>query len=393
MLIITLDHGWTRRHGLFLLMGGFVLCNKDGKPIKTLSLGHFRRLLNEGVIDFPHLTSFEIQERSNLHPTFALIALLQSVWFIMHCLSRFVNPRPGWTVGPVITQLEATSAAIALVLWCIFIFAWKKPLDARSTLVKPTFNSSTLHNCDGLRDRVIVTVKDAFEAEHNLSGSQITERRIQLECPQQSQSTFAKLITTFRPTSLISILLWPLGSIFNDICRLVPPGNYGQPDFPNETLKIPLFYVQKTMFQHILLLPVAVVSFGNSIVSFLFVIHSNSAMHFSSAGALLTWRIASIVSISFSASILGLAFLSNFFYFLSRLLGGGVNQGCIDVLVSLSDICLAFVFSTTFVGLVPFLLARVVLLVASVVYLGFGSASGEAFMGRSWADYIPHVSY
>src|SRR6266508_685789 len=111
MLIINSipDRGWTRRHGLFFLMGGFVLCDKDGEPNKTLSLGHFRRLLYKKVIDFPHLTSFEIQERSNPHPTFALIALLQAVWFIMHCLSRFVNPRPGWTVGPVITQLEATS--------------------------------------------------------------------------------------------------------------------------------------------------------------------------------------------------------------------------------------------------------------------------------------------
>src|SRR6266498_2818789 len=90
----TTDHGWTRRHGLFLLMGGFVLCNSVGQPIKTLSFPHFRRLVRYNLIDFPRLTSLEIQERSNLHPALALIAFLQATWFVAQCHSRFINASP-----------------------------------------------------------------------------------------------------------------------------------------------------------------------------------------------------------------------------------------------------------------------------------------------------------
>jgi len=63
-------------------MGGFVLCNKDGQPIKTLSFPHFKRLVRAKAIDLPPLTSLEIQERSNRHPALTFIALLQATWFV-----------------------------------------------------------------------------------------------------------------------------------------------------------------------------------------------------------------------------------------------------------------------------------------------------------------------
>ena len=368
-------------------MGGFTICNTDSKPTKTVSLGHFRRLLNNKVIDFPHLTCLEIQERSNFHPAFALTALLQAIWFIIQCLSRLVRR------DPVITQLEAISATIDLVAWCIFFFAWKKPLDAQSPiLLKPTLNPLTLRNRDDIRVRVI-TVRDAFDSEQNLSGSQSAQRRFQLECPQSRSTSISKIIG-LRPTSwsLLSIPFWPIKSVYRDMFRLIPPESYGAPDFPDGTLKIPLFHVQNTMFQRIFLLPVAVLSFGISIVSLLFVIQqSRTVTHFSSPGVQLAWRVASIASTSFSAFILGLVILSNCFYFLTSLFGPG-NWICRDILRGFSDVCLALVFCTLLIGLVPFLLARVVLLVASVVFLWSDSLPEKALVGWSWVDYIPHVS-
>ena len=166
-------------------MGGFVLCNKDGQPTKTLSLPHFRRLVRENVIDFPQLTSLEIQERSNLHPVFAFIASLQATWFVSQCVSRFVHARSTDPVLLVITQFEAVAAPLVIVNWCIFIFVWKKPLDAQcSILIKPNVNPGNRGQLPGLNP----TIREIFESEQNLLGSQITECRFQLEF-SQSQST------------------------------------------------------------------------------------------------------------------------------------------------------------------------------------------------------------
>jgi len=130
-------------------MGGFILCDKDGQPTTVLTFPHFRRLLNEGVIDFPCLTSSEIQERSNFHPAFALVAFLQAAWFITRCFSRLINASLMDPGIPVTTQLEAMAAAIVVVNWCTFFFAWEKPLDARShilILTKATASPSTHHD-------------------------------------------------------------------------------------------------------------------------------------------------------------------------------------------------------------------------------------------------------
>jgi len=132
-------------------MGGFVLCNKDGQPTKTLSFPHFRRLVRENVIDFPKLTSSEIQERSNLHPVFAFIALLQATWFVSQCVSRFVHSSSTDSVLLATTQLEAITAPLVIVNWCIFIFAWKKPLDPHCPiLIKPNVNPGNRGQLPGL---------------------------------------------------------------------------------------------------------------------------------------------------------------------------------------------------------------------------------------------------
>ena len=58
-------------------MDGFILSDKDGQPAKVLAFP----LLDNGVIDFPRL---KIQERSNFHPAFALIAFLQAGPSVVH---------------------------------------------------------------------------------------------------------------------------------------------------------------------------------------------------------------------------------------------------------------------------------------------------------------------
>jgi len=190
-----------------------------------------------------------------------------------------------------ITQLEAITATLVIANCCIYYFFWRKLLDVQYViLIKPIVNPSMLRNRDRLRCR-----GTAFERED--SGSQITERRYQLECPQ----TQWKAITRLRlaPRFLVSIVRWPVQSIYNDITQLVLPNYlYDAHEYPDGTLKIPLFYVQNMRFQYTVFLPVGM---GTSIVSFLFVLHSGSTLYLSSQSIRVVWRIASITSTSFSA--------------------------------------------------------------------------------------------
>ena len=346
-------------------MGGFILCNKDGQPIKTISVLHFKHLVREKIIDFPQLTSLEIQERSNLHPAFVLIALLQATWFVAQCVFRFTNDSP--TV-PVITQLEAITVSIVIANWCIFLFSWKKPLDVRPILIKANVNIPSLSDC-AQRSRGI-TVTEAFKREQNITQS--FERRFQLEYPQLQSTSLSKSILRLSLT-VLSILLWPLRTIFEVLCQLFPTfmiTSHKRTEFSEGTLKIPLFYVDTTVVLHVLsLLLASVLGMGVSIVSFLFLQRSSSTLPFYSEGAKHVWRIASVTSTSFSAVTLGFITLANFV------------RGVLQVVLVLIWYC---IFIT---GFVPFFLARVVLLVSSVICLR--SVPGDLFVGQSW---IPHFS-
>ena len=379
---------WTRRHGLFLLMGGFVLCNKDGQPSKTLSFPHFSLLVRQKVIEFPRLTSLEIQEQSNLHPTFAFVALMQATWFVAQCLSRFISAS---TPGPVITQLEAITAIIVISNWCIFLFAWKKPLDIQyPILIKPTMMGSTLRD-RGLPIGRSIQVDDAFEIEQNLSRSQVTERRFQLEYPHSQSPSLSKFITSLRltPRSFVAAIVWPLKSIYHDILRFIPPDRNDAFEFPDGTLKIPSFYVQNTIFQPVFFLPAAVLGMGVSIVSLILVLRSSaSTFQFSSQNAQVAWRIAAIISASFSALILVLIILINVLFCLTFLFD--LHNFLMDFVEGSLLVCGGILFFTLVVGFAPFLLARFVLVVVSVI--SFGSVQAEVLVGRSWTDYIPHFS-
>ena len=367
-------------------MGGFVLCNKDGQPIKTLSFPHFKRLVRAKAIDLPPLTSLEIQERSNLHPALAFIALLQATWFIAQCLVRFINASATVPGLPVITQFEAIIAPLVIANWCIFLFAWKKPLDARRPiLIKPKNVSE--HEQPRRRG---LTVTEIFQREEDTF--QCIEHRFQLECPQSRSTSLSRSISRLRLTrrNVISTLLWPIRSICKDLDRLLPSITCDSHEFSDSTLRIPLFYVHTTMLHIVFFLLVAVLGMGVNIVSLLFLLRADTTLHFSSQSAKLVWRIASITTTSFSALTLGSITLAYFFECLE----------CVDDLPFCSRMCcnaedltiffLFIWFGTLIIGFVPFLLARVVLLVSSVI--GLRSVPGDVFVSQSWVDYIPHFS-
>ena len=91
--IPTLDRGWTKSHGHFIQMGGFMLFDGDiSKGVMTPE--RFSELLVAGnlKIDFPTVTVEEIEDRSKLDGFSKTIALGQTLWFVAQCIPPNTTP-------------------------------------------------------------------------------------------------------------------------------------------------------------------------------------------------------------------------------------------------------------------------------------------------------------
>ncbi|KDQ50588.1 hypothetical protein JAAARDRAFT_186044 [Jaapia argillacea MUCL 33604] len=117
------DHGWTRTHGFFALMGGFMLYDGQ-RPVHTLSPTSLEDLFRDGQIDFPTITQKEIQDRSKSDAFSKGVVVMQTVWFMVQCSVRvFHGPRPA--------ELELMTFAFTWLSIATYIFWWAKPLNVR----------------------------------------------------------------------------------------------------------------------------------------------------------------------------------------------------------------------------------------------------------------------
>ncbi|KAG6908179.1 hypothetical protein DXG01_005832 [Tephrocybe rancida] len=113
--------GWTMVHGHFFAMGGFMLY-KDGKPLETLKGTAWERMLHFGEIDFPSISAEEIMDRSKGDGLSKAFALVQTIWFIAQCISRYVQHL-------ALAELEVTTLALAAVNAMMYFCWWDKPLN------------------------------------------------------------------------------------------------------------------------------------------------------------------------------------------------------------------------------------------------------------------------
>ena len=75
---IFAENGWTKTHGFFAVMGGFMLF-ESGKEPCTLSLFHLKDYVKSGVID---ITKAEIQDKSRGDILSKGLVILQTGWFM-----------------------------------------------------------------------------------------------------------------------------------------------------------------------------------------------------------------------------------------------------------------------------------------------------------------------
>ena len=120
-----LDRGWTKAHGHFIQMGGFMLF--EGNTAKgVLYLERFSELLTAGKIEFPTITVKEIEDRSKADGFSKMIAVGQTLWFVAQCIARGAqHPSLDLTLVELLTLSLAALNGVMYFLW------WNKPRDVR----------------------------------------------------------------------------------------------------------------------------------------------------------------------------------------------------------------------------------------------------------------------
>jgi len=122
------DHGWTMTHGHFLQMGGFMLYDPEKeKPIRVLLHDEFAELLRKEKIKMPRTSRMDILDRSKADALSKTIVILQTGWFIAHCIARGVQ-------GLVVTQFELITVSFAALNGFMYFLWWDKPLDVYTTV-------------------------------------------------------------------------------------------------------------------------------------------------------------------------------------------------------------------------------------------------------------------
>lgn len=88
-------------------------------------------LLFEDRIDFPNTTEEEIEDRSKGDALSKGMVLLQITWFLGQLVARAHQQL-------AISQIELTTAALAILNSIVYLFWWNKPLDVRCPIVVRT---------------------------------------------------------------------------------------------------------------------------------------------------------------------------------------------------------------------------------------------------------------
>ncbi|KIJ08363.1 hypothetical protein PAXINDRAFT_88943 [Paxillus involutus ATCC 200175] len=113
------DQQWTRTHGFFALMGGFIL--QDGRKQGLLSTRKALKCLRHEKLVNPKITEKEISDRSKSDALGNVLLVLQLSWFILQVIARAANDL-------AITLVEIDTLTLAALSLPLFFFWWSKPM-------------------------------------------------------------------------------------------------------------------------------------------------------------------------------------------------------------------------------------------------------------------------
>ncbi|KAF9536493.1 hypothetical protein CPC08DRAFT_717813, partial [Agrocybe pediades] len=119
---------WTRTHGFFLQMGGFMLREEEKKD-RVLGWKTLMTYYELGILDLSGVTEERINDHSKADWFAKGLALLQMFWFIAQCIARFFD------TSLILTELELATAALALLSLVMYLLWWNKPFNAEVSIV------------------------------------------------------------------------------------------------------------------------------------------------------------------------------------------------------------------------------------------------------------------
>ena len=144
----TLDRGWTKTHGHFIQMGGFMLFEGDN-PKGVLSPDRFSEFLAAGKIEFPTVSVEEIEDRSKADGFSKTIALGQTLWFVAQCVARRAQHLD-------LTPVELLTLSLAVLNGVMYFLWWNKPMDVRCPirvyLLDKSYTPNTSDKTESLMD-------------------------------------------------------------------------------------------------------------------------------------------------------------------------------------------------------------------------------------------------
>ena len=133
-----LDRGWTKTHGHFIQMGGFMLFEGE-IPKSVLTPKRFSELLTAGKIEFPTVTVEEIEDRSKADGFSKMIAFGQTLWFVAQCTARGAQHLD-------LTLVELLTLSLAVLNGLMYFLWWNKPLDVRCSVRVSLLDKSYMPN-------------------------------------------------------------------------------------------------------------------------------------------------------------------------------------------------------------------------------------------------------
>ncbi|KAF9555529.1 hypothetical protein CPC08DRAFT_670882 [Agrocybe pediades] len=114
---------WTRTHGFFLQMGGFML-REEGKEDRILGWEMLMEYCKHGRLDLSDITEDRINDHSKADGFAKGLALLQMFWFITQCAARLFDK------SLILTEVELVTGALALLSFAMYLLWWNKPFNA-----------------------------------------------------------------------------------------------------------------------------------------------------------------------------------------------------------------------------------------------------------------------
>ena len=107
-------------------MGSFLIVNEDPATglctTQVLTIELLEKLLLATNFTFPDITAAEIKDKSKGDALSKFIAILQTTWFIVHCLVRFGQ-------GLAVTSLELITLTLASQNAITYMFGGTNPLE------------------------------------------------------------------------------------------------------------------------------------------------------------------------------------------------------------------------------------------------------------------------